>query len=308
MLAWKPSIWASSGQFDTGTQHRAPPPDQRSPAEPERRPPPGARLTQRKARPPAGPQNPASNTEEDAMVGPDSLRASDLMTTEVVTVPPATPATAVARLLADRGISAAPVTDAGGRLLGIVTEADLLRRLAGAEDKPAGWLRRLFLDPDRQAEQYARTHGKEAQDVMTRDVVSVDPDATAERCAHLMEERHVKRLPVVDGGGRLVGVVSRADLLRAVLEPPAKLGVEGAPERDARIRAALRKEMRQQQPWAGSLYTFADVENGVVTLHGFVRSDEVRRGLRVLAERIEGVERVEDRMADAPSPLPGGFV
>jgi len=112
-------------------------------------------------------------------MGPDSLRARDLMTTEVVTVPPSTPATSLARLLADRGISAAPVTDVEGRLLGIVTEADLLRRLAGAEDKPAGWLRRLFRDPDRQAEQYARTHGKEAQDVMTEDVVSVDLDATA---------------------------------------------------------------------------------------------------------------------------------
>ncbi len=234
-------------------------------------------------------------------MAPNSLRARDLMTTEVVTVPPATPATSLARLLADRGISAAPVTDAEGRLLGIVTEADLLRRLAGAEDKPAGWLRRLFRDPDRQAEQYARTHGMEARDVMTDEVVSVEPDATAEHCAHLMEERRVKRLPVVRDG-RLAGVVSRADLLRAVLEPPARIGTE-AQAHDDRIRAALRKEMRAQ-PWAGSLYTFADVENGVVTLHGFVRSEEVRRGLRVLASRIEGVERVED----APLPLPGEFV
>lgn len=239
-------------------------------------------------------------------MGPDSLRARDLMTTEVVTVPPSTPATSLARLLADRGISAAPVTDAGGRLLGVVTEADLLRRLAGAEDKPAGWLRRLFRDPDRQAAQYARTHGVEARDVMTEDVVSVGPDETAERCAHLMEERRVKRLPVVGEDGRLVGVVSRADLLRAVLEPPARIGT-GAQERDSRIRAALRKEMREQ-PWAGSLYLFADVQDGVVTLHGFVRSDEVRRGLRVLASRIEGVEHVEDRMEDAPLPLPGEFV
>ena len=239
-------------------------------------------------------------------MGPASLRARDLMTTEVVTVPPATPATSLARLLADRGISAAPVTDAEGRLLGIVTEADLLRRLAGAEDKPVGWLRRLFRDPDKQAEQYARTHGMEARDVMTDDVVTVGPDATAEHCAHLMEERRVKRLPVVGGDGRLVGVVSRADLLRAVLEPPDKIGAE-TQERDARIRAALRKEMREQ-PWAGSLYTFADVKDGVVTLYGFVRSDEVRRGLRVLAERIEGVERVEDRMEDAPFPLPGEII
>ena len=145
----------------------------------------------------------------------------------------------------------------------------------------------------------------EARDVMTGDVVSVEPDATAEHCAHLMEERRIKRLPVT-ADGRLLGVVSRADLLRAVLEPPERIGT-GTQERDARIRAALRKEMREQ-PWAGSLYTFADVKDGVVTLHGFVRSDEVRRGMRVIAERIEGVERVEDRMEDAPFPLPGEVV
>jgi CBS domain-containing protein len=261
-------------------------------------------LIQRKAPPAAASQTPASNPEEAAM-SPQSLLARDLMTKDVVTVPPNTPVASPARLLADRGISSAPVTDPEGRLLGIVTEADLLRRLAGAEDAPVGWLRRLFLDPDRQAERYARTHGLEAHDVMTREVVTAEPDATAEHGARLMEERRVKRLPVV-GDGRLAGVVSRADLLRAVLEPPARIGTE-AQARDDRIRAALRKEMRAQ-PWAGSLYTFADVKDGVVTLHGFVRSDEVRRGLRVLAERVEGVERVEDRLEDAPVPLPGEFV
>jgi CBS-domain-containing membrane protein len=197
------------------------------------------------------------------------------------------------------------VTDSSGCLLGIVTEADLLRRLAGAEHKPAGWLRGLFRDADRLADRYARTHGTEARDVMTTELVSVEPDATAERCARLMEERGVKRLPVVSGG-RLAGVVSRADLLRAVLEPPAKIGT-GAQERDARIRAALSKEMREQT-WAGNLYTFADVQDGVVTLHGFVRSEEVRRGLRVLAARVDGVERVEDRMEYAPLPLPSALV
>ena len=235
-------------------------------------------------------------------MGPGSLRARDVMTTGVVAVPPDTPATALARLLADRGISAAPVTDAEGRLLGVVTEADLLRRLAGAAEKPAGWLRGLFSNPDREAARYARTHGMAARDIMTAaGLATVDEDTTAERCARLMEERRVKRLPVLRDG-RLVGVVSRADLLRAVMDPPAKLGGaegEAAAARDARVRAALRKEMRAQ-PWTSGQYAFADVQDGVVTLHGFARSDEVRRGLRVLAERIEGVERVEDRMQDAP--------
>lgn len=194
------------------------------------------------------------------------------MATEVAAVPPSTPATSLARLLADLGISAAPVADAGGRRLGIVTEADPLRRLAGAEDGPAGWPHRLFRGPGRQAERYARTHGVEARDVM--------------------EEHRVKRLPAVGEDGRLVGVVSRADLPRAVPEPSAKLGAE-PPQRDARIRAALRKEVRGQ-PWAGSPCTFAGNENGAVTLHGFVRSATRRSASRPARGR-------RGRGSDAPA-------
>lgn len=238
-------------------------------------------------------------------MNPDPLRARDLMTREVATVPPGMPVASLARLLAERGISSVPVTDPQSRLLGIVTEADLIRRLAATEDKTVGWLRGRFRNADLQAERYARTHGKAAQDIMTTDLITVDEDATAEHCAHLMEQHGVKRLPVVRDG-RLLGVVSRADLLAALLGPSEPPGT-AAQDRDARIRAALRAEMRGQ-PWADSLYTFADVDDGVVTLHGFVRSDAVRRGLRVLASRIEGVERVEDRMEDSPVLLLGETV
>jgi hypothetical protein len=191
-------------------------------------------------------------------------------------------------------------------LLGIVTEADLLRRLAGAEDAPVGWLRRLFRDPDRQAERYARTHGMEARDVMTggRGLRRAGRDRRALRAP----DGGAPRQAPARGrdGGRLVGVCpARTCCARCWSRPPGSArGPRGA---TTRIRAALRKEMREQ-PWAGSLYTFADVKDGVVTLHGFVRSDELRRGLRVLAARVAGVERVEDRMEDAPLPLPGEFV
>lgn len=224
------------------------------------------------------------------------LFARDLMTTEVLTAGPDLPVTAIARQLAERGISSLPVIGASGELLGIVTEADLLRRLAGAEDKPSLWIARLFGDAKRQAERYARTHGLTAKDIMTTELVTVDPDATAAHCAKLMEEHRIKRLPVLSDG-RLVGIVSRADLLRAVLSPPAR--ADAGASRDAVIYEALRREMREQS-WANSAYVFADVKDGVVTLHGFIRSDEVRRALRVLAERIEGVSRVEDRLEPSP--------
>jgi putative heme-binding domain-containing protein len=148
----------------------------------------------------------------------NKLTARDLMTADVVTVPPETPVVAMARLLSERGISAVPVMDREGAVLGIVTEADLIRRLAGEEDKPAGWLSSLFADPGEQAERYARTHGASARDVMTEDVVTVTEDTTAAHIAHLMEARNIRRVLVVTEG-RLRGLVSRADLLRAILEP-----------------------------------------------------------------------------------------
>jgi CBS domain-containing protein len=238
-------------------------------------------------------------------MGKDSLLARDLMTKEVVTVPGKMPVSSLARLLAERGISAVPVTDPEGRLLGIVTEADLLRRLAGAGDPPVRWLRGIFRSPDRQAQQYARTHGMQAQDIMTTTVVTVGPDTSAEHCAQLMEQHHIKRLPVLSDG-HLVGIVSRADLLAELLEPPERIGPE-AQARDAQIRSALHAEMREL-PWAQSLYTFVEVKDGVVRLSGYVKSEEVRRGLRVLANRIEGVESVDDQLEVASFRLPGEFV
>jgi CBS domain-containing protein len=233
-----------------------------------------------------------------------TMTAQDLMTTEVVCVPSDMPVLSVVRLVAERGLSSVPVTDRDGRVVGVVTEADLLRRLASAEDRPAGWLRRLFGDQSRQAADYARTHGLTAGDVMTRDLVTAKPDDTAAYCAHLMEQHKIKRLPVLREG-RLAGVVSRADLLRAVLTEPPRLGA-GA-DRDGGIRAALRREIRAQ-PWADSLYMFPEVKDGVVTLYGMYRSEEVRRGMKVLASRIQGVERVEDKLEPAPYPLLGEFV
>ncbi len=151
------------------------------------------------------------------MTGPT---ARDLMTPDVVTVPPETPVMAMARLLADRGISAVPVVDAAGAVLGIVTEADLVRRLAGEEDKPSSWFGALFSDPASQAERFARTHGVTAKDLMTEKVVSVTPETTAAHIAHMMEEQKIRRVVVLEGD-KLRGIVSRADLLRALVTPRA---------------------------------------------------------------------------------------
>jgi CBS domain-containing protein len=226
-----------------------------------------------------------------------SLRARDLMTADVVTVPPETPVMAMARLLADRGISAVPVVDAQGQVLGVVTEADLVRRLAGEADKPTGWFASLFGNQERDAEHYARTHGVTARDVMTAEVVAVDPDTLASQVAHLMEDRGIRRV-LVTQDGRLKGLVSRADLLRALVAPPP----EGGEFPDERIRRAVMAAMKKE-PWADTFYTLVEVKDGVVEFHGFSRSAAVQRGLRVLAENVPGVKSVVDNTQPMPAYL-----
>jgi CBS domain-containing protein len=227
-----------------------------------------------------------------------SLRATDLMTPEVVTIPPETPVVSIARLLADRRISAVPVVSRDGSLAGIVTEADLIRRLAGEEDRPTGWLGSLFGSQATQAERYARTHGLTARDVMTVELVTVEPETPAARIAHLLEDRHIRRVLVVKDG-RLRGIVSRADLLRALTVPAAPQG-EVLP--DERIRRAVLAAMKRE-PWADTFYTLVDVKDGVVDFHGFSRSEAVQRGLRVLAENVPGVKGVVDNTQPLPSHL-----
>jgi len=228
----------------------------------------------------------------------NQLTARDLMTPDVVTVPPSTPVIAVARLLAERGISAAPVVDADGKLRGIVTEADLIRRLAGEADRPAGWLASLFSNPEADAERYARTHGVTAADIMSTEPVSVPPGMLAGEVAHLLEDRNIRRVVVVEDG-RLKGIVSRADLLRALVVPPAAAESDLS---DDRIRRAVLAAMKKE-PWADTFYTMVEVKDGVVTFHGFSRSAAVQRALAVLAENVPGVKGVVDDTHPMPAYL-----
>jgi len=228
------------------------------------------------------------------------LTARDLMTPDVVTVPPETPVLAVARLLAERGISAVPVLGPAGEVLGVVTEADLIRRLAGEEDPKPGWFASLFMDPAKQAERYARTHAVRASDIMTETVVTVGENDTAAHVAHLMEDKGIRRVLVLSEG-RLRGIVSRADLLRALVAPVPEAGEFG----DSRLRTAVIAAMRKQH-WADSFYTLVDVQEGAVIFQGFTRDEGVKRGLRVLAENIPGVKSVRDETQPMPVYLYAG--
>jgi CBS domain-containing protein len=219
------------------------------------------------------------------------MKVGAVMTRNVISVPADTPVLAIARLLADRGFSAVPVTDSWGMLLGIVSEADLIRRLSTADAPEGGLLQRLFYDRDSAAQQYTRAHGATAADIMTRDPVTVTESCTAEHAARLIEEHGVRRLPVVHDGV-LLGIVSRADLLRAMLAPVGDTS-------DTAIRAAVAAEIARL-PWADAPFVFFDVQAGTVTFYGYCQSEAVRRGLVAIATGVPGVVSVQDRITAAP--------
>lgn len=234
------------------------------------------------------------------------MQARDLMSTSPCVVPPETPVAALTELLAARGLSAVPVVDAAGKAVGIVTEGDLIRRLADGVPSGMQWFLGQFRSSSRLAGRFAKAHGATARDVMTADLATVAEDATAEEIARLMERRGIRRVLVLRDGA-LVGLVSRADLLRAVLAPPtAAAGNDAAGDDgtgdDAAILRAVFAAMREQ-PWTSAFWTFPSVSGGVVTWYGYARSDAVRHGLHALAGTVPGVRQVVDKTEPMPAIL-----
>lgn len=218
--------------------------------------------------------------------------ARDIMTTDVVTVSPDTRIEKIATLLWERHISGVPVTDEEGRIVGIVSEADLMHW--GEPTPQRSWWLTLFADVEALASRFVKTHGSTAKDVMTSPVVTVTEDMPVTNIARLREERRIKRVPVVRDG-YVVGIVSRADLVRGLaargLNPPRHEA-----QNDGAIRDQLLATLKGE-PWATDLPSLSIVvDHGVVHLWGIVRSEEVREALRVAAEGVVGVLAVEDHL------------
>lgn len=221
------------------------------------------------------------------------MLARDIMTEEVVTVRPHEPVRDIANLLLERHISAAPVVDNQGDIIGIVSEGDLIRRSEiGTEAPGRAWWLRLFDDTAELAERYSKAHGATARDVMTRDVVTVDETASLSEIAELLETRHIKRVPVTRNG-RLAGIVSRANLLRALAASP-----QASPEAVSADDQAIRREIvdrLQKAPWGRAWNTSVFVKDGVVEFWGTVDSDAERDASRIAATEVSGVKHVHDK-------------
>jgi CBS-domain-containing membrane protein len=217
------------------------------------------------------------------------MRARDVMVRAVATTTPETIVDTVAKLMINLRISGVPVLDKNGRLVGIITEGDLLRWAeTGTERQRSRWSE-WFAPNSRLAGEYVKSHARRVDDIMTRKVVSVGELATLGEIAELMETKRIKRVPVVHDG-KIVGIVSRADLLKVLASGSTATADEDS---DRLIRERLFVELRKQE-WADPTESNVVISDGVVHFWGTVGSEEERRALRVVAENIPGVRGIED--------------
>jgi CBS domain-containing protein len=220
-----------------------------------------------------------------------SRRVRSVMTREVVTVTEQAPFTEMVRLLAVHKISALPVVSGTGWVVGVVSEADLLRKQQYQADYDGdSWLERR-----RQREARAKAAGRTAAAVMSAPVITVDPDATVAMAAKLLARHGIKRLPVVDEGHRLVGIVSRADLLRLFLRD------------DEAIRREVAEEVLARTLWLDPHTVTVAVQDGIVTLSGRLERKSLVSTAVHLTRRVPGVVDVVsqlsfDRDDDRPEP------
>jgi CBS domain-containing protein len=231
------------------------------------------------------------------------MLARDIMTEHVITVAPDTPVREIATILLEQHISAVPVVEKDGTIAGVVSEGDLIHRSElGTELRGRSWWLRLFEDTSELAERYSKAHGAKASDVMTRNVISVDESASLADIAELLETKHIKRVPVTRDG-KLVGIVSRANIVRALAaSPPAR--PEPTKSSDQEIRSQI-LEMLRTAPWSKNWNTSVFVKDGVVEFWGVVDSDAERNASRIAAEEIPGVVEVRDRRGAQRHPMPG---
>jgi CBS domain-containing protein len=220
------------------------------------------------------------------------MQARDIMSTPVVSVRPDTPVSEIAALLFEKRISGVPVLDEG-RLVGIVSEGDLLHRHEIGTDraKRAGsWWLRMF-SADQTPAEYVKAHGRVARDIMNREVVTITSETPVTEIASLLESRGIKRVPVMRGD-EVVGIVSRANLVQALagMRPAA---IRVTPPVDQAIRGRLQAELARQSWWRQAASNVI-VTDGVVHYFGLIDRDDERDAARVAAENIPGVLSVED--------------
>jgi CBS domain-containing protein len=223
------------------------------------------------------------------------MRAIDVMVRDVVTVRPDTDVADAVKLLAEHDVSALPVVDGEGNLLGILSEADLIHRAEIGTEKHRPWWLEAVTGASTLAEEFAKSHGKKVGEIMTSGAISVSEDTPLSEIAALFEQKRIKRVPVIKDG-KLIGIVSRSNLIQALATVVGRMDQHD--ETDRQIRLDLLSRL-QEQSWTDFGNRHITVSGGVVHLWGLVGSEAERKALLALAEDVPGVARVSDEMISA---------
>ncbi|MCW5734108.1 MAG: CBS domain-containing protein [Enhydrobacter sp.] len=212
------------------------------------------------------------------------MYARDMMSDGVMSLSADATVLEAAQLLVNCHVSAMPVVDTAGQMIGILSEADLLRCSAEGDDA---------------TDSFASAGSCQVVDVMTRDVVTADEDTPIAALAKLMTERRIKRVPILRERA-VVGIVSRIDLLRALISLGSGGGREELPpSRDEHLRREVSAAC-QGRAWSLARQLDVVVNGGVAHLWGVVPSDLVRDAYRVAAENVPGIQAVEVHMHIVP--------
>jgi CBS domain-containing protein len=224
------------------------------------------------------------------------MRAADVMVTNVITVGPEASVQEVAGILLKNRISGVPVVGADGKLVGIVSEGDLMHRVEAGTGRRRSWWLAALTGRDVLAAEYVREHSRKVVDVMTRHVVTAGPETSLQEIATLLEKNGIKRVPIVQDG-KLVGIVSRANLLQALA---CVKGMETAAPSDNAIREDVMARLKAET-WSRPSLVNVIVQDGTVELWGIVDSQTEKKAVRVAAEVTPGVRAVNDNLIIRPA-------
>jgi CBS domain-containing protein len=226
------------------------------------------------------------------------MNARDVMVSPVITVKPYSSVKEAAKTLLEKRISAVPVVDDGGKLVGMLSEGDLMHRSEAGTERRRSWWLGLMAGDDTPAVDYVKAHGRKVADVMMQILITATPETPLDEIATLLEKNSIKRVPIVKDG-QLIGIVSRANLIQAVASAPNGLEISLS---DSTIRDKLLAHLKAQ-PWVHTDLLNVTVNDGVVTLWGITSSEAERKALRVAAESTPGVRTVNDDL----TPRPRGY-
>lgn len=225
------------------------------------------------------------------------MKASDIMVPDVITVGPDASIQDVAEILVSKRISGLPVLDANGQLVGVVSEGDLLRRAESGTEHSRSWWLKLLMGRESLAAEFVKENARRVRDVMSRDVITATPDTPCTEIASTLEKNRIKRVPIVKNG-KLVGIISRANLIQALAGMKKDLAA-AKPVTDIDLRQNVMARLKSE-PWAKTSLINVTVNAGDVDVWGVVDSDAERQAVRVAIEVTPGVRGVTNNVVVRP--------